>query len=73
MDETESGPYEDASEGSKLDEMESGPYEDAPEGSDWMKHNLFRMKMRPTCMSCQSDLIGRDGSWSYCLETLMIG
>ena len=35
------------------------------------------MKMRPTCMSCQSDLTGWDGRWfvwcSYLLETLMIG
>ena len=31
------------------------------------------MTMRPTCMSCQNDLIGQDEIWSYLLETLLIG
>ena len=37
------------------------------------KRNLVRMTMRPTCMSCQNDLIGRDRIGSYLLETLLIG
>ena len=37
------------------------------------KMNLVRMTMRSTCMSCQTDLIGRDGICSYLLETLLIG
>ena len=30
------------------------------------------MMMRPTCMSCQTDLIGRDGIWSHLIDTLLI-
>ena len=37
------------------------------------KRNLVHMTMRPTCMSFQSDLIGRGGIWYYLLETLLIG
>ena len=77
------------SKGIWLDETEDGPSEVRPkyligrdgrwsvwslsEVSDWTKRNLVCMMMRPTCMSCQSDLIGRDGIWSYLLKTLLVG
>ena len=44
-----------------------------PKNMIGQKRNLVRMTMRPTCMSCQTDLIGRDGIWSYLMDTLLIG
>ena len=50
-----------------------GPSEVPPKESDWTKKESGPCDDASTCMSCQNGLIGRDGIWSYLLETLLIG
>ena len=76
----EDGPSEDRPKVRPKDVIggdEDGPSEDCPKvrPKDMIgqNRNVVRMTMRLTCRSCQTDLIGRDGIWSYLLDTLLIG
>ena len=50
---------------------EDGPYEDRPKvrlkDSDWRKEETGPYEDASDFSSCQTDLIGRDGIWSYLL------
>ena len=73
LDETEDGPSEVRPKESDWMRQKMVRLKSVRRNLIGQKRNLVRKTMRPTCMSCQSDLIGRDGIWSYLLEMLLIG
>ena len=76
----EDGPSEDRPRVRPKDVIgqdEDGPSEDSPKvrpkDSDWTKEATCPYYDASDLSSCQTDLIGRDGIWSYLLDTLLIG
>ena len=72
MDKTKDGPFEVLPKESDWTRRKMVRLKSLQRNLIGRKRNLFRMTMCLTCMSCQNDLIGQDGIWSYLLETLMI-